>query len=530
MKKTILVVMILLVVFCFLMVYDNNEQYKSGEQNRGLILMLSGALLLLGVFTLLLLKNYRCLKKNYQENTVLNEILETYINTNQSFIYLKDENLRYLLVNKALADFYGRKVSEVIGKDVFAFADREFADFSKKTDLQVLADKMVVEKELIWRDRVYAATKFPVKLANGRYGVGAYVRDVTEEYNNKRDLIYLSYHDPLTGLYNRRYVEKEHNRFAAEANLPLSVIMGDVNGLKVTNDIFGHNAGDLLLQKAAGVFTKVCQKEGTVIARWGGDEFVVFLPRTTAEEGERLRREVKKQFAQERINGLAGSISLGCDTRNTVTEDLAQTIRNAEERMYLEKAIDSERFNNEAIQRIIKSYHVRFPREAEHADRVSQLSVAIGKAMQLPQSYLDRLKQAAYLHDLGKIVLPETLSPEGPHTEEKQHKLKEHPVAGYRIANASPQTMEVARYVLSHHENWDGSGYPKGLQGVAIPRTSRIIAIANYYDQLRHGLRGQEPLSPEEALAVVKQEAGKILDPEIVRVFVEMVEDGFNLD
>ena len=115
MKKTILVVMILLVVFCFLMVYDNNEQYKSSEQNRGLILMLSGALLLLGVFTLLLLKNYRCLKKNYQENTVLNEILETYINANQSFIYLKDENLRYLLVNKALADFYGREVSEVIG-------------------------------------------------------------------------------------------------------------------------------------------------------------------------------------------------------------------------------------------------------------------------------------------------------------------------------------------------------------------------------------------------------------------------------
>ena len=124
--------MILLVVFCFLMVYDNNEQYKSGEQNRGLILMLSGALLLLGVFTLLLLKNYRCLKKNYQENTVLNEILETYINTNQSFIYLKDENLRYLLVNKALADFYGRKVSEVIGKDVFAFADRSLPTSVKR--------------------------------------------------------------------------------------------------------------------------------------------------------------------------------------------------------------------------------------------------------------------------------------------------------------------------------------------------------------------------------------------------------------
>ena len=90
--------------------------------------------------------------------------------------------------------------------------------------------------------------------------------------------------------------------------------------------------------------------------------------------------------------------------------------------------------------------------------------------------------------------------------------------------------MEVARYLLTHHENWDGSGYPKGLQGVAIPRTARIIAVADYYDQLRHGAPGQEPLSPDDALAVLKREAGKILDPEIVQVFLEMVEDGFNLD
>ena len=174
-------------------------------------------------------------------------------------------------------------------------------------------------------------------------------------------------------------------RLAAEDNLPLSVIMGDVNGLKLTNDIFGHDAGDLLLRKAAEVLTKVCQREGVVIARWGGDEFILFLPRTTEEEGEKLRMEVKNQFAQERINDLPGSISLGCDTKNTATEDLAQTIRNAEERMYLEKAIDSERFNNEAIQRIIKSFHERFPREAEHAQRVSQLCVAIGKRWSYPR-------------------------------------------------------------------------------------------------------------------------------------------------
>ncbi|NLW60256.1 MAG: diguanylate cyclase [Firmicutes bacterium] len=527
MRKTMITIVFLFVLLLFFLVYGAFEMNKLGTPERGFFLVPAGVLLLLSVLSLLVFKNYHRLKANYLANSILNEILETYINANQSFIYLKDENLRYLLVNKALADFYGKEVRDVIGGDVFTFADEEFAAFSKRTDLKVLTAMTVVEEELIWRDQVFAATKFPVKLANGRYGVGAYIRDVTEEYNNKRELIFLSFHDPLTGLYNRRYVDQELKRLDIEGNLPLTVMIGDVNGLKLTNDVFGHKVGDLLLKKAAEVLTRVCQKPGVVIARWGGDEFILFLPRTTREEGEKLRMAVKAQFAQERINDLPGSISLGCATKNTATENLAQVLSKAEERMYLEKANDSERFSKETIQRIIKSFHERFPQEAEHAQRVSRLSVAIGQALQLSPSQLNRLKQAGFLHDLGKIVLAESLlATAGPLTEEKSRKLKEHPVAGYRIANASPQTMEVARYLLTHHEHWDGSGYPKGLRGAEIPRTARIIAVADCYDQLRYGAPGQKPLSPADALAVLKREAGKRLDPEIVQVFLAMVESG----
>lgn len=526
MRKAIITIMILLVLLFF-----SPDRANTGQYYHGLILVLSAAVLLLFVLSLILFLSYRRLKANYQENIILNEIWETYINANQSYIYLKDENLRYLLVNKALADFYKKEVREIIGRDVFAFADPGFAALSTRTELKVLATKTVVEEELVWRNRVFAATRFPVKLVSGRYGVGAYVRDITEEYNNKKELIYLSFHDPLTGLYNRRYVENEYTKLDVEANLPLTVIIGDVNGLKITNDIFGHQAGDLLLKKVAEILRMVCQKGDAVIARWGGDEFILFLPRTTGEEGEKLRMAVKEQFAQERINGLPGSISLGVDTKTVTTEDLAQTIRNAEERMYLEKAIDSERFNNDAIQRIVKSFHERFPREEEHAQRVSKLCVELGKAMKLSPSNLNRLKQAGYLHDLGKIVLEEALlATEEPLTEEKWRKLKEHPVAGYRIANASPQTMEVARYLLSHHENWNGSGYPKGLRGREIPRTARIIAVANYYDKLRYGAFGREPLSPDAALAALKEEAGKKLDPEIVQVFLEIMASGARLE
>jgi len=113
----------------------------------------------------------------------------------------------------------------------------------------------------------------PIKDEKGQlHGIVMVFRDVTEEKKRQQRILYMSYHDSLTGLYNRRFMEEELKRLDTSRQLPLSIIMGDVNGLKLTNDVFGHNAGDKLLIRAAEIVKESCRKED-IVARWGGDEF-----------------------------------------------------------------------------------------------------------------------------------------------------------------------------------------------------------------------------------------------------------------
>ena len=113
------------------------------------------------------------------------------------------------------------------------------------------------------------------------FGVVMVFRDVSIEKEHNDRILYLSYHDEMTGLYNRRYAEEAIHRLNNADQLPLAVIMGDLNGLKITNDIFGHMVGDKLIKKVADILL-ANSRENDIVARWGGDEFVVLLPKTSA--------------------------------------------------------------------------------------------------------------------------------------------------------------------------------------------------------------------------------------------------------
>ncbi len=358
----------------------------------------------------------------------------------------------------------------------------------------------------------------PIKNEKGEtVGIVLVFRDVSEKKEQRKAIEYLSFHDALTGLYNRRFLEEELLRLDTERNLPISIIVGDVNGLKLTNDIFGHAQGDVFLKKIAEVMRRVCRSDD-IIARWGGDEFVILLPQTTLEQAKQIKKRIKTEFAQDCVKVIKGNISLGCAVKTTSDQNIKECLDFAEERMYAIKVLERDEFKSSTLDSIVTSLQSQCPEEEEHARRVSQWCHDLGVSMELPHAKLSHLKMAGYFHDIGKVVLHKNCLEEHRElTEQEMTEFRKHPIMGYRILNAFDDTMSLADAVLHHHERWDGSGYPKGLKGEEIPFIARVVAVASYYDRLTaaQGLN-QNPLNQLEQLE-------GHFDPEIKREFINMI-------
>ncbi|HPJ22745.1 MAG TPA: HD domain-containing phosphohydrolase, partial [Clostridia bacterium] len=182
------------------------------------------------------------------------------------------------------------------------------------------------------------------------------------------------------------------------------------------------------------------------------------------------------------------------------------------------------RHRSKAIRIITKTLFEISPWEAEHAKRVSLLGNKIGKALNLPKSDLKELTEAGFCHDIGKVTIRENLLLKKQSlTNEDYENIRRHPETGYRILSSSNETADLADYVLSHHEWWNGGGYPQGLDGIKIPVQSRIIAIAEAYDYLTNRPGGRRPFSKRRAFAELRKGSGKQFDPEIFRLFAAEV-------
>lgn len=365
----------------------------------------------------------------------------------------------------------------------------------------------------------------PIKNEKGEtVGIVLVFRDVSEKKEQRKEIEYLSFHDALTGLYNRRFLEAELLRLDTERNLPISIIMGDVNGLKLTNDIFGHAHGDIFLKKIADVMRRTCRADD-IIARWGGDEFVILLPRTTIEQAKQIKNRIKTEFARDGVKVIKGNISLGCDVKTAMDQSIMECLESAEEKMYAVKILERDDFKSTTLDSIITTLQSDSPQEEEHAQRVSQWCHDLGVIMELPHVKIRRLKLAGYFHDIGKIVLHKDLLVENnDHSEEELTEIKKHPIMGYRILNAFDDTMSLADAVLHHHERWDGSGYPKGLKGEEIPFLARVVAVANCYDRLISAQEGEVLGLNQNPLLHLEKMEGQF-DPEIKREFINMIKN-----
>ncbi len=348
-------------------------------------------------------------------------------------------------------------------------------------------------------------------------------RDYTDKKQKQAEILYLSHHDQLTGLYNRHVFEEELEKLDAKRYLPLSLAMFDVNGLKLTNDAFGHQTGDMLLQIVAKTIKSVC-RENDIICRIGGDEFILLLPKTSYEETEAIISRIYNKLEQTKLNDIVISVSVGWETKQSSEQDIMEVYARAEESMYRKKLIESQSMRSKTIQVILKTLNETNQRERIHSENVSKISRKIGEALNLNQELLREIEMAGLLHDIGKIAVDNNLLNKSRKlTNAEYEMLKRHPETGYHILKSADAYTSISDYVLAHHERWDGTGYPRGLKGKEIPLAARIITIADAYEAMTAERTYRKTISKEEALNELRQCSGAQFDPDIVRVFCDDV-------
>ncbi|MEL1135024.1 diguanylate cyclase [Desulfitobacterium sp. THU1] len=348
--------------------------------------------------------------------------------------------------------------------------------------------------------------------------------DITDRKQKAEEIQYLSSHDTLTGLYNRRCFEDFIHIMDIPDNLPLTVLYSDINGLKMTNDVFGHATGDQLIKKTAEILQQSC-RESDVVARVGGDEFIILLPNTDQADAEKILARINLGFLDARVAAIKCSISLGFDTKTSQDQPFEEVMANAENAMYKDKTLNQKTVNKDIIDTMVETLHTKSPQEKQHSLTVRELCGEVGGALGLSESEINKLKRAGYLHDIGKVILDENSLAKDYLTEEEHEKMRQHSVVGYRILNLIDDTLDLAEYVYGHHERWDGTGYPRGLKGEQIPLIPRIISIVETYDRVLN--RGDLSLGERKkaALAVINNGAGKQFDPQIAGLLVQMMDE-----
>ena len=233
-------------------------------------------------------------------------------------------------------------------------------------------------------------------------------RDITESKKAEENILYLSYHDQLTGLYNRRFYDEELKRLDTQRNFPITLIMGDINGLKLINDSFGHPIGDELIRNIANAITSAC-REDDIIARLGGDEFIVILPHTDQSSAENVLKRIKNKINEIRSEFIQISVSFGCSTKNSSEESTTVWIKRTEDEMYKNKVYESHSMRSRTIDLIMKTLFEKNSREMLHSTRVSEICGKLATYIGLSSEEINKIKLTGLMHDIGKIGIDEKI-------------------------------------------------------------------------------------------------------------------------
>ena len=361
-----------------------------------------------------------------------------------------------------------------------------------------------------------------------------------------RTLQRLSGTDALTGLANHRQIHEMLNREQARAERrdeTFNVVMLDVDGFKLLNDTYGHPCGDTALRHIASIL-EANARASDVVGRYGGDEFVLILPETDADEAhlvvEKMRAAiVEKPFVTPTGERIPLHASFGVATYPQDGETVSELVLAADSNLYISKRqggnaitrsghLDPDdsvaRMGFGILESMVTAVDNKDRYTRRHSEQVTELALALAAALGLPESCLRVVRAGGLLHDIGKIGIPDRiLRKPGSLNPEEWAIVRGHPSMGEALIRTVPDLADIRDLVVGHHERFDGTGYPKGLMGMEIPLLARILAVADAFSAMISDRPYRKALSTEEAIAELREGAGSHFDPGVVSTFIQCV-------
>lgn len=347
--------------------------------------------------------------------------------------------------------------------------------------------------------------------------------DVTSSRQTFFELEHSMLFDPVTGFYNKQSFYTQIPQWNDPQYWPVSIAVYNVDGMTALNEAYGSAYGDRVMHQVAWYIRRRVG-ENVFCAKIDNGDIVIVLERTSNADAGSIMEGVKTEIL-DFYERMPVSVEYGIATKSDEDATVEKTLQDAKASMQNKKMLKEKSASSSIVDSLKQTLCESDYQTEEHVERTREMASRLGREMGLTDAVIGRLELLAVLHDIGKVAIPQNIiKKQGKLTPEERKIIEQHTVKGYRIAKSSPELGEIADGILSHHEKWDGTGYPNGLKGEEIPLIARVISAVDSHDVMVHDRPYHKAMPEKDAIAELKRCSGTQFDPNVVENFIKLLE------
>ena len=481
-------------------------------------------------------------KMNEELRKRLEELRENEIHFKTMFyysgeaIFLIKQN-KIVDVNKAGAEMLGYRREEIIETNFASYVmELSPSEIKKDIDIEELfkrvedGETIKVELQIVTRDMEnlhIEAFMIELKTPSNAY-IYLSARDISVRKKREKEILYKSRHDEITNVANRNYFNEVKEKLVLmPESYPICYLMADINGLKLTNDVFGHAKGDELIVKISSVLNSCC-RSNDIVARIGGDEFAIFFTNTDEKTAEALVERINKKLDNEKYDSVKPSISMGYAIKQTIDDevDFNEIIKKADDMMYANKSASREKNRKIFLENMLQKLYEISPEETIRYRQLNELKQKFKKIYNMDLVVEKKVDKLISYINIGKLITPRiewNMKGENLNALKISSKLLENTAVILNIISNSENNIISTEELYMLNENWDGSGAKYGTAKDEITLPVRIFKMIYDIHFLKTHKEVVGVLTNNEIVALIRSESGKRYDPELCKCRLEEI-------